>query len=234
MSLLDNLQAELRECRELSSKALDKAWAEAARLRADLARLTAENERLENLTASGIHTCHADCQRPMCVMRRERDKAQSDLARVTAERDRYHDALIARHGGEPIALLAELDTERARVAELVEQLKAYGKYAHDTTLEDQNAELVAALADIRDMPEYDQDDAHRLRDKAKQALARSESATPEVVQESLTTEPATPAKHPDTELLEWLFGNTIIAGPYGHVIDCRDDADAARKQGGTP
>ena len=44
-------------------------------------------DRIEHLFASGIHTCNADCQRPMCVLRRERDKAQNDLARVTAERD---------------------------------------------------------------------------------------------------------------------------------------------------
>jgi glyoxylase-like metal-dependent hydrolase (beta-lactamase superfamily II) len=34
------------------------------------------------------------------------------------ERDRYRDTLVARHGGEPIALLEELDEARARVAEL--------------------------------------------------------------------------------------------------------------------
>ena len=49
--------------------------------------LTEAADRLDNLFASGIHTCHADCQRPMCVLRRERDKAHADLARVTAERD---------------------------------------------------------------------------------------------------------------------------------------------------
>ena len=49
--------------------------------------LTEAADRLDNLLASGIHTCHANCQRPMCVLRRERDKAHADLARVTAERD---------------------------------------------------------------------------------------------------------------------------------------------------
>lgn len=33
--------------------------------------LIAENERLENLTATGIHTCGDHCQRPLCVARRE-------------------------------------------------------------------------------------------------------------------------------------------------------------------
>lgn len=40
------------------------------------------------------------------VLRAERDAAR-------AERDRYHDALVARHGGEPLALLSELDAARA-------------------------------------------------------------------------------------------------------------------------
>ena len=46
-------------------------------------------DRIEHLFASGIHTCHADCQRPMCVLRRERDKAHADLARVTAELEHH-------------------------------------------------------------------------------------------------------------------------------------------------
>lgn len=34
------------------------------------------------------------------------------------ERDRYHDALVARHGGEPVALLEELDKARAEISRL--------------------------------------------------------------------------------------------------------------------
>ena len=34
-------------------------------------------DRIEHLFASGIHTCHADCQRPLCVLRRERDAARA-------------------------------------------------------------------------------------------------------------------------------------------------------------
>lgn len=37
-------------------------------------------------------------------------------------------------------------------------------------LEHENRHLKMALEDIAKMPEYDQDDAHRLRDKAKKAL----------------------------------------------------------------
>jgi hypothetical protein len=56
------------------------------------------------------------------------DLLAQDNARLTqrlkeseAEAKKYHDALIARHGGEPIALLDELDIERARVGTLEEE-----------------------------------------------------------------------------------------------------------------
>lgn len=47
---------------------------------------------------------------------RESDRLRSELTSMTAERDRYHDALIAKHGGEPIALLSELDEAREELA----------------------------------------------------------------------------------------------------------------------
>jgi len=44
---------------------------------AEIAALEAENERLRGLVndleAKGIHTCHDECQRVECVLRRERD-----------------------------------------------------------------------------------------------------------------------------------------------------------------
>ena len=78
--------------------------------------LTEAADRLDNLLASGIHTCHADCQRPMCVLRRERDKAHADLARVTAERNDYRDR-VAGTERDIAAALDELHALRARVAE---------------------------------------------------------------------------------------------------------------------
>ena len=35
--------------------------------------MEAEVERLENITAVGVHSCSVHCQRPMCVLRREHD-----------------------------------------------------------------------------------------------------------------------------------------------------------------
>lgn len=45
--------------------------------------------------------------------------AERDAAR--AEAKKYHDALVARHGGEPVALLSELDAARAEVERVAKQ-----------------------------------------------------------------------------------------------------------------
>jgi predicted RNase H-like nuclease (RuvC/YqgF family) len=52
-------------------------------------------EEIENLKASGIHTCHDQCKRPMCVMRRERDRLQNELNELKEDRDAWKsEALI--------------------------------------------------------------------------------------------------------------------------------------------
>ena len=146
------------------------------------------------------------------------EQAQVDLARVTAERDKEHatatkaleiytmaedegDALRARVAeleatiaelttdGNAATLAANLAKASKRNAELVEQLKAYGKYAHDTTLEDQNAELVVALRELyarfKNIPDGCDHSVGicwcpeiRALDNAAKALERAESATP--------------------------------------------------------
>ena len=35
--------------------------------------------------ADGIHSCHNDCARPMCVLRRERDEARKDVRGLMEE-----------------------------------------------------------------------------------------------------------------------------------------------------
>lgn len=42
-------------------------------------------QELENRDASGVHSCHANCKRPICVIRRERDEARRE-----AETWRWH------------------------------------------------------------------------------------------------------------------------------------------------
>jgi len=45
--------------------------------------LTAVREEIERLDTAGIHSCHKDCQRPNCVLRRERDEARAELEKLT-------------------------------------------------------------------------------------------------------------------------------------------------------
>lgn len=172
------------------------------------AQLRAEIERLENLTASGIHTCHADCQRPMCVLRRERDKALAELERVTAERDRWAHDYLEKYD--------ETQDLRARVAELERQLKSEidarnGWWDHCKQAEQRIAELVAdasfhwitvaeldryrvaiklaeemhlgrcASSEPLTAQEY-RNHACEARNILRNALARAESATPKEVQ----------------------------------------------------
>ena len=59
--------------------------------------LTEAADRLDNLLASGIHTCHANCQRPMCVLRRKLKAAQAELAQAQeslASSRSAHDAVV--------------------------------------------------------------------------------------------------------------------------------------------
>ena len=59
--------------------------------------LTEAADRLDNLLASGVHTCHANCQRPMCVLRRKLKAAQAELAQAQeslASSRSAHDAVV--------------------------------------------------------------------------------------------------------------------------------------------
>lgn len=51
----------------------EKAAAEIAQLQA----------RIDNITAQGVHSCHDGCQRPLCVMRRERDAARKQVEELS-------------------------------------------------------------------------------------------------------------------------------------------------------
>ena len=48
-------------------------------LEAQLAEARAENERLENLLAEGVHSCSPLCTRPLCVMRRRVEELEAQL-----------------------------------------------------------------------------------------------------------------------------------------------------------
>lgn len=113
-------------------------------LKKEIDELKQENERLENLTASGIHTCHSECQRPMCVLRRERDKLAAELMKVTEERDErkrtseFHDHARA----------LEIETQELAEAleECADELGSYGMYSESNSAKDPVVKARAVLA----------------------------------------------------------------------------------------
>ena len=38
--------------------------------------------KLNNLDVTAIHSCHNECQRPICILRKERDEAREALMRI--------------------------------------------------------------------------------------------------------------------------------------------------------
>ena len=78
---------------------------------ARFAALVAAAER-ERLTLDGVHTCHAECQRPVCRLTRERD--------ALLEACRFYASMMGRRksDGEPFYMTAlDLDCgDRARAA----------------------------------------------------------------------------------------------------------------------
>lgn len=79
-------------------------------------------ERIDDLTLAQAACTWAEAS--TFTLRSEKDARAKDarearqalvsaIDELAAERDRYRDALVARHGGEPLALLSELDAARA-------------------------------------------------------------------------------------------------------------------------
>jgi hypothetical protein len=78
--------------------------------------------QLENLKAAAIHTCHDQCQRPMCVLRRERDEARKKIKRQ-AERICQLEGATNHAGGTPLSIaLRERDEAKADAAKIADKL----------------------------------------------------------------------------------------------------------------
>jgi len=100
------------------------------------AELLAKREECASLWASG--RALLDSSRKLLA---ERDAAR-------AEAKKYHDALVARHGGEPVALLSEMDEARADLqAMTVEAMRAGRELA---AVKRQRDELLAAADQVAD------------------------------------------------------------------------------------
>ena len=94
------------------------------RLKLELNAANAEIERLENITASGIHTCSEQCQRPMCVMRRQLRDANAKIAELEAQLERDRWAIAPAMAQARInTLAAENQGQRDAITELRKELE---------------------------------------------------------------------------------------------------------------
>jgi hypothetical protein len=70
--------------------------------------------QLNNIRAIDIHTCHDQCKRPMCVLRRERDEAREKIERQR-ERIAYLEGATHHACGTPLSkAIKERDEARAQ------------------------------------------------------------------------------------------------------------------------
>jgi hypothetical protein len=79
--------------------------------------LEAENKRLEDIVATGVHTCSASCARPMCVLRRENKRLRDAVKNAYDEG--FEDGILwAGSDGGFTACWDASETKAALLAEL--------------------------------------------------------------------------------------------------------------------
>jgi hypothetical protein len=115
--VIERAQAWLAKCDE------DKWIAEADALRDELAEARETISRLNRrcqVAEAGVmeKVRQSDGSLGRTLANAAASALKAELERVRKERDKYHDTLIARHGGEPIALLRELDEAREELERL--------------------------------------------------------------------------------------------------------------------
>jgi len=142
----------------------DCVW---TRIEAALAEPVVECARCETLRdlADKAAWAQGDAQRRMIEAQKQRDEARAEAARLT-------DVLRSKHGGEPLALLDELDEARAEVAAAYQRgaeamreaalgvvadrlrfwREASAAEGGVTTMDDRAEEACAAVNEIRALP----------------------------------------------------------------------------------
>ena len=142
-----------------ASSDLEALRRELTEARADRVILEARWEKAERERDEARDAVQAACDVAVTAaceaVERERDEALARAARLEA-------ALVARHGGEPVALLSELDEARARIAELEADRTLLAKAASVTPTE---AELKARVAQFESI--YPCDRCGTMRTKAE-------------------------------------------------------------------
>jgi hypothetical protein len=70
--------------------------------------------KLNDLNVTAIHSCHNECQRPVCVLRRERDEAREEANKLSGA---YEDA--TNYYARIIELKEELDEAKEALAKIL-------------------------------------------------------------------------------------------------------------------
>ena len=112
--------------------------------------LTAALAEIDRLDVAGIHSCHANCQKSMCVMRRE-------LTAVTEQRDELAESLEFQFklNRECIDQITTRTKERDEAREAAQKAKAYKRVLKETNAQlkrerDEAREELAAVIEQRD------------------------------------------------------------------------------------
>jgi hypothetical protein len=102
-------------------------------------QLTAALAEIDRLDVAGIHTCHSECQKSNCVLRRElttvteqRDEAREKVATMVLAGD-YNDLFIAKVTGN-LAARAEITAVTEQRDRLAKALNMYGWPCSDEEL----------------------------------------------------------------------------------------------------
>ena len=103
-------------------------WAVDSNLVRELEReLTAAREEIERLECAGIHSCHDNCERPNCVLRRQ-------IKALTEQRDGLHELhnKNAARSKQLLELCGTLREQRDRLAEALERIADYqGRFGEE-------------------------------------------------------------------------------------------------------
>jgi hypothetical protein len=117
---LERELAAVTEQRDVASQCYKWCYEDRKRI---IEELAAAREEIERLDTVGIHSCHNDCQRPNCVLRRE-------LKAVTEQRDEEREIYGKSYSAE-LARSNHYKQQRDRLAEAIRKHKETLPFAPD-------------------------------------------------------------------------------------------------------
>jgi len=140
-------------------------------LRTTQAELNAARAEIERLDTAGIHSCHKDCQRPNCVLRRERDELATCLASEKITRN-YMVELASETERELTAITEQRDEEW----EIYQKLYS-AELARANHYKKQHTKMVEALERILEYQgRFAEEDPQSIAREALQSLTTNAQA----------------------------------------------------------